>query len=95
MISLLLTLILSFTSDLCHNKDIILILGYNYNLVALGNYLLVLIKFLDGMVVAKKPYLMQTVRLTLRLEHPTCIEVLICIYNLTNDETFHLWDTFN
>jgi len=32
MISLLLTLVLSFASDLCNNKDIILILGYNYNL---------------------------------------------------------------
>jgi len=32
MISLLLTLILSFASDLCNNKDIILILGYNYNI---------------------------------------------------------------
>ena len=28
MISLLLTLILGFASDLCNNKDIILILGY-------------------------------------------------------------------
>ena len=32
MISLLLTLILSFALDLCNNKDIILILDYNYNL---------------------------------------------------------------
>ena len=32
MISLLLTLILGFASDSCNNKDIILILGYNYNL---------------------------------------------------------------
>ena len=32
MISLLLTLILSFASDSCNNKDIILILGYNYNI---------------------------------------------------------------
>jgi len=32
MISLLLTFILSFASDSCNNKDIILILGYNYNL---------------------------------------------------------------
>ena len=31
MISLLLTLILGFASDWCNNKDIILILGYNYN----------------------------------------------------------------
>ena len=38
------------------------------------------------MVVAKKPYLMQTVRLALRLQQLTCIELLICIYNLTNDE---------
>ena len=43
-------------------------------------------------MVAKKPYRMQTVRLALlRLEQPTCIEVLICSYNLTNDETFNLW----
>ena len=33
MISLLLTLILGFASDSCNNKDIILILGYNYNLI--------------------------------------------------------------
>ena len=32
MISLLLTLILGFASDSCNNMDIILILGYNYNL---------------------------------------------------------------
>ena len=57
--------------------------------------LLLVIKFLDGSVVAKKPYLMQKVRLALRLEQPTCVEVLICIYNLTNDETLNLWDTFN
>ena len=57
--------------------------------------LLLLIKFLNDFVVAKKPYLMQTVRLALRLEQPTCIEVLICIYNLINDETSNLWDTFN
>ena len=57
--------------------------------------IVLLIKFLGGLVVAKKPYLMQTVRLALRLEQPTCMELLICIYNLTNDETFILWDTFN
>ena len=57
--------------------------------------LLLLIKFLDGLVIAKKPYLMQTIRIALRLEQPTCIKVLICIYNLANDETFSLWDTFN
>ena len=33
MISLLLTIILSFASDSCNNKDIILILGYNYNIM--------------------------------------------------------------
>ena len=38
-------------------------------------------------MVAKKPYQMQTLRLALRLEQPTSIEVLICIYNLTNNET--------
>ena len=32
MISLLLTLVLGFASDSCNNKDIILILGYNYNI---------------------------------------------------------------
>ena len=37
MISLLLTLILGFASDLCNNKDIILILGYNYNQSCKGN----------------------------------------------------------
>ena len=52
--------------------------------------LLLSINFLDGLVVAKKPYLMQKVRLALRLEQPTWIEVLICIYNLINDETFSL-----
>ena len=31
-IFMLLTLIYSFASDLCNNKDIILVLGYNYNL---------------------------------------------------------------
>ena len=36
MISLLLTLILGFASDLCNNKDIILILGYNYNILIKG-----------------------------------------------------------
>ena len=36
MISLLLTLILGFASDSCNNKDIILILGYNYNLSKKG-----------------------------------------------------------
>jgi len=41
MISLLLTLILGFASDSCNNKDIILILGYNYNLShAIFTYLL-------------------------------------------------------
>ena len=44
------------------------------------------IKFLDGLVVVKKPYLMQTARLALRLGQPTCIEVIICVYNLANDE---------
>ena len=34
MISLLLTLILGFASDSCNNKDIILILGYNYNIAS-------------------------------------------------------------
>ena len=57
--------------------------------------LLLLIEFLGGLVVAKKPHLMQTVRLALRPEQPTCIEVIICIYNPTNVETFNLWDTFN
>ena len=34
MISLLLTiLVLGFASDSCNNKDIILILGYNYNII--------------------------------------------------------------
>ena len=33
MISLLLSLFLSFASDSCNNKDIILILGYNYNII--------------------------------------------------------------
>ena len=33
MISLLLTLILGFASDSCNNKDIILILGNNYNIM--------------------------------------------------------------
>ena len=37
MISLLLTLILGFASDSCNNKDIILILGYNYNLLGWYN----------------------------------------------------------
>ena len=46
-------------------------------------------------MMAKKPYIMQTVRLALGLEQPMCIELLIFIYNLTNDETFNLWDTFN
>ena len=32
-ISLLLTLILGFASDLCNNNDILLVVGYNYNLV--------------------------------------------------------------
>ena len=31
-ISLLLTLILGFASDLCNNKDILLLLLYNYNI---------------------------------------------------------------
>ena len=39
MISLLLTLILGFASDSCNNKDIILILGYNYNLAMEANYI--------------------------------------------------------
>ena len=59
---------------------------------------MLLIKFLGGLVVAKKPYLMQTVRLALGLEQPTCTEVLICIYyNLIkfNDDAFTLWGTFN
>ena len=56
---------------------------------------MLLIKFLGGLVVAKKLFHMQTVRLALRPEQPTCIEVLICIYNLINDETFILWDTFH
>ena len=30
-----------------------------------------------------------------RLKQPTSTEVLICIYSLTNNETFNLWDTFN
>ena len=29
---MLLTLVLGFALDLCNNKDIILILGYNYNI---------------------------------------------------------------
>ena len=56
---------------------------------------MLLIEFLGGLVVAKKLYLMPTVRLALRLEQPICIEVIICVYNLTDDETFNLWDTFN
>ena len=36
MISLLLTLILGFASGLCNNKDITLILGYNYNTLSDG-----------------------------------------------------------
>ena len=35
---------------------------------------------------------MQTLRLALTLYQPTYREVLICIYNLTDDETFNLWD---
>ena len=46
MISLLLTLILSFASDSCNNKDIILILGYNYNLVTFCNSFLAVSNFL-------------------------------------------------
>ena len=38
---------------------------------------------------------MQTLRLALTLYQPTYREVLICIYNLTDDETFNLWDTSN
>ena len=34
-------------------------------------------------MVAKMPYLMQTMRLAFGLEQPTSTEVLICIYNLT------------
>ena len=26
---------------------------------------------------------------------PTCIRVLVCINNQTDDESFNLWDTFN
>ena len=33
MISLLLTVILGFALDSCNNKDIILILGNNYNII--------------------------------------------------------------
>ena len=51
--------------------------------------------FLGGQVVARKPYLIQTLKLTLVLSQPTYTEVLLCIYNLTDDEIFNLWDTTN
>ena len=35
-ISLLLTLILSFASDLCNNNDILLVVGYNYHMAQNG-----------------------------------------------------------
>ena len=47
------------------------------------------------LVVARKPYLTQTLRLALKTVAAYFIEVLICIYNLTDDETFNLWDTSN
>ena len=33
-ISLLLTLVLGFASDSCNNNDILLVVGYNYNILA-------------------------------------------------------------
>ena len=60
--------------------------------MVLGIYASLVNQILNGLVVDK---LMQTVKLLLRLEQPTCIKVLICSYNLTNDETFNLWDTLN
>ena len=38
-ISLLLTLVLDFTSDSCNNNDILLIVGYNYNVTVHFTYL--------------------------------------------------------
>ena len=52
-------------------------------------------KFLGSQLVAKKPFPIKTLRLTFMLQHPTFIEVSICIYNLTDDETFELWDSSN
>jgi len=41
-----------------------------------------LIKLFDGLVVARKPYLTQMLRLTLDKYQPTSIEVTICTYKL-------------
>ena len=48
-----------------------------------------------SLLVAKKLYLTKTLRLTLILQQHTLTEVSICIYNLTDDETFELWDSSN
>ena len=53
----------------------------------MGSHSLLLITFLG---VARKPYLTQTLRLALDL---LCQYVFN--YNLTDDETFNLWDTSN
>ena len=37
-ISLLLTLVLGFASDSCNNNDILLVVGYNYNLLSIYCY---------------------------------------------------------
>ena len=53
-----------------------------------------IIKFLGSHLVAKKPYLMKTLRLTLTLQQPIFTECSnVFTYNLTDDETFSLWDS--
>ena len=52
--------------------------------------------FLGGSVVARKPYLNQTLRSTPSGVNnclSPCVEVLICTYKQTDDECFYLWDT--
>ena len=57
-----------------------------------------LIKFLGGLLVVKKPYLsytnteVNTVNFSDKSQ-PTFIEVLICTYNQLHDACFNLWDT--
>ena len=40
-ISLLLTLVLGFTSDSCNNNDMLLVVGYNYNILYKDKTLLI------------------------------------------------------
>ena len=61
----------------------------------MGSHSLLVIEFLGGQVVARKPYLMQTLRLALAMQQPIFNKVSICIYNLTDDEVFNLWDMSN